>query len=175
MKKGTEMHKKHDMTIGEENKLDLEEMTIIKWAAERLTEAIQGYEKEKQKSKYNYLFKTLTIDYYSRARLEKLESKSVDFGRRDYQRLGMVPVAPKATESRLDQELNDVLYIKHPDLSTVVYYPSGRVAMVQSVVREAIETIVFDDSNGFVLASFSSRGFGSIDGIIDGELYRRCG
>lgn len=167
MKKGTDMYKKSDPI--EEDNLDLEEMTIIKWAANRLGEALKTYELEKQKSKYKYLFEVLTIDYYSRSKNEKLESKGVDFSKRDYQNISKLPFVV-SSELKLEESVENVFYIKHPDKSIICYYPNGKPAIVQSVSKNVIDTLILDEDDGSMVGNFSNRGFGMLDEIAGKKL-----
>ena len=165
----------------DQNELDLEDLTMIKWATERISEALKIYESEKVKSVYNYLFLPLKIAFYTDRK--EINSNAVDFNvatavtsskskkaalaarYRAKRRNQAFPYEPKLdgeqqqSKQQIKEMLSDVmpeaLYIQHPDKTTIVYYPNGAIALIQSVNSNgSSQTLIFDELTSEVLACF---------------------
>jgi hypothetical protein len=173
-KKGDFLDESKNPNKKQSNEIALEETTVIKWAANRVIQALKKYEYEKLTSPYSYLFLPLKISFYTDRK--DLELLAVDFVK-PQKDTGML-TGPKISSidysdnpdnqsnnqhqsksnqnqnQSLNEIMHEVFYLQHPDKSIIVYYPNGNVAVMQSCLRNgSCNTLVFSET-GQLTATF---------------------
>ena len=151
---------------------DQEELAMIQWATNRISQAVKKFYDAELNSNFQYLNHPLKINFYtdrpsitsSSTILQTLKKR--DKTHKKLQNLNRSnnlptsfnkpPIRPQKTFSNsIMESMHEVYSIQHPDQTKLIYYPNGGLAILQNVMANgSLQTLVFDEYSTQLIACF---------------------